>query len=51
MRGIADEIMARGDQILIKELERVKTLYNEWNPVSKAMKEIKFRLEPVRSKL
>lgn len=51
MRGVADEIMARGDQILIKELERVKKLYNDWNPVSKAMKEIKFRLEPVRSKL
>ena len=51
MRGIADEIMARGDQILIKELERVRKLYNDWNPVSKAMKEIKFRLEPVRSKL
>ncbi|KAG0268970.1 hypothetical protein BGZ95_002246 [Linnemannia exigua] len=51
MRGVADEIMARGDQILIKELERVKRLYNDWNPVSKAMKEIKFRLEPVRSKL
>ncbi|KAF9187439.1 hypothetical protein BGZ51_001286 [Haplosporangium sp. Z 767] len=51
MRGIADEITARGDQILIKELERLKRLYNEWNPVTKAMKEIKFRLEPVRSKL
>ncbi|KAF9175233.1 hypothetical protein BGX20_007383 [Mortierella sp. AD010] len=51
MRGIADEIMARGDQILIKELERLKKLYNEWNPVTKGMKEIKFRLEPVRSKL
>ncbi|KAF9276429.1 hypothetical protein BGZ68_010013 [Mortierella alpina] len=51
MRGIADEIIARGDQVLIKELERLKKLYIEWNPVSKAMKEIKFRLEPVRSKL
>ncbi|KAI1320400.1 hypothetical protein EDD11_001203 [Mortierella claussenii] len=51
MRGIADEIMARGDKILIKELERLKKLYNEWNPVTKGMKEIKFRLEPVRSKL
>lgn len=51
MRGIADEIMARGDQVLIKELERLKKLYNEWNPVTKGMKEIKFRLEPVRSKL
>jgi hypothetical protein len=51
MRGIADDIMARGDQVLIKELERLKRLYNEWNPVTKGMKEIKFRLEPVRSKL
>ncbi|CAO3573305.1 unnamed protein product [Mortierella alpina] len=51
MRGIADEIIARKDQVLIKELERLKKLYIEWNPVSKAMKEIKFRLEPVRSKL
>ncbi|KAF9958469.1 hypothetical protein BGZ72_000310 [Mortierella alpina] len=51
MRGIADEILARGDQVLIKELERLKRLYIEWNPVTKAMKEIKFRLEPVRSKL
>ncbi|KAF9938877.1 hypothetical protein BGZ67_010280 [Mortierella alpina] len=51
MRGIADEIIARGDQVLIKELDRLKKLYMEWNPVSKAMKEIKFRLEPVRSKL
>ncbi|KAG0305820.1 hypothetical protein BGZ98_003536, partial [Dissophora globulifera] len=51
MRGIADEIMSRGDQILIKELERLKRLYNEWNPVTKGMKEIKFRLEPLRSRL
>ncbi|KAG0051763.1 hypothetical protein BGZ83_003327 [Gryganskiella cystojenkinii] len=51
MRGVADEIMARGDQILIKELGRLQKLYSEWNPVSKGMKEIKFRLEPVRSKL
>ncbi|KAF9438004.1 hypothetical protein BGZ76_010208 [Entomortierella beljakovae] len=51
MRGVADEILARGDQILIKELERLKKLYNEWNPATKITKEIKFRLEPVRSKL
>ncbi|GJJ70942.1 hypothetical protein EMPS_03292 [Entomortierella parvispora] len=51
MRGVADEILARGDQILIKELGRLQKLYSEWNPVSKGMKEIKFRLEPVRSKL
>ncbi|KAI8602370.1 hypothetical protein EDD21DRAFT_303840 [Dissophora ornata] len=51
MRGIADEIMARGDQVLIKELERLMRLYNKWDPVTKGMKEIKFRLEPIRSKL
>ncbi|KAF9586455.1 hypothetical protein BGW38_004715 [Lunasporangiospora selenospora] len=51
MRGLADDIKTRGDQVLIKELDRVRSLYNEWNPVSKVMKEIKFRLEPVRAKL
>ncbi|CAO3571254.1 unnamed protein product [Mortierella alpina] len=51
MRGVMDEIKARGDEVLNEELERLKRLYDEWNPVSKGMKEIKFRLEPVRSKL
>lgn len=51
MRGVVDDIQARGDKVLMDELERLKELYDDWNPVSKAMKEIKFRLEPVRSKL
>ncbi|KAF9279128.1 hypothetical protein BGZ68_008122 [Mortierella alpina] len=51
MRGVMDEIKARGDEVLNEELERLKRLYDEWNPVSKGMKEIKFRLEPVRSRL
>lgn len=51
MRGVVDDIQARGDRVLTDELERLKELYDDWNPVSKAMKEIKFRLEPVRSKL
>ncbi|KAG0200484.1 hypothetical protein BGX28_006457 [Mortierella sp. GBA30] len=51
MRGVMDEIKVRGDEVLNEELERLKRLYDEWNPVSKGMKEIKFRLEPVRSKL
>ncbi|KAG0026483.1 hypothetical protein BGZ81_006324 [Podila clonocystis] len=51
MRGVVDDIQARGDKVLTDELERLKELYDDWNPVSKAMKEIKFRLEPVRSKL
>ncbi|KAG0283396.1 hypothetical protein BGZ96_012237 [Linnemannia gamsii] len=51
MRGVMDEIKARGDEVLNEEMERLKKLYDEWNPVSKGMKEIKFRLEPVRSRL
>ncbi|KAF9544089.1 hypothetical protein EC957_012384 [Mortierella hygrophila] len=51
MRGVMDEIEARGDEELNEEMDRLKKLYDEWNPVSKGMKEIKFRLEPVRSRL
>ncbi|KAF9928350.1 hypothetical protein FBU30_002431 [Linnemannia zychae] len=51
MRGVMDEIKARGDEVLNEEMDRLKKLYDEWNPTTKGMKEIKFRLEPVRSKL
>ncbi|KAF9134163.1 hypothetical protein BGW39_007901 [Mortierella sp. 14UC] len=47
MRGVMDEIKACGDEVLKAEMERLKKLYDEWNPVSKGMKEIKFRLEPL----
>ncbi|KAF9909020.1 hypothetical protein EC991_009203 [Linnemannia zychae] len=47
MRGVMDEIKASGDEALKAEMERLKKLYDEWNPVSKGMKEIKFRLEPL----
>ncbi|KAF9108520.1 hypothetical protein BGX29_010990 [Mortierella sp. GBA35] len=51
MRGVMDEIKSLGDEVLNEEMERLKKLYDEWSPVSKGMKEIKFRLEPVRSRL
>ncbi|KAG0049460.1 hypothetical protein BGZ83_005756 [Gryganskiella cystojenkinii] len=51
MRGVMDEIKSRGDKTLDGEMERLKKLYDDWKPVSKGMKEIKFRLEPLRSKL
>ncbi|KAF9419846.1 hypothetical protein BGZ94_009285 [Podila epigama] len=51
MRGMAEDIKARGDEGLAKGLEELRKLYSEWNPVTKGMKEIKYRLEPVRSKL
>ncbi|KAF9105490.1 hypothetical protein BGX27_009586 [Mortierella sp. AM989] len=35
MRGVMDEIKALGNDILAKEMERLKKLYDEWNPVSK----------------
>lgn len=51
MRGVMDELKSLGSEVLDREMERLQNLYDEWNPISKAMKEIKFRLEPVRSKL
>ncbi|KAG0230974.1 hypothetical protein BGW42_000558 [Actinomortierella wolfii] len=51
MRGIMEEIMRLGDEALTKEFERLQQLYDKWTPTTKGMKEIKFRLEPVRSKL
>ena len=51
MRGVVEEIKALGNEVLNEEMERLKKLYDEWNPVNKGMKEIKFRLEPVRSRL
>ncbi|KAG0357175.1 hypothetical protein BG005_003839 [Podila minutissima] len=51
MRGMAEDIKARGDESLAKGLEELQRMYNDWNPVTKGMKEIKYRLEPVRSKL
>ncbi|KAG0258908.1 hypothetical protein BG011_002994 [Mortierella polycephala] len=51
MRGVMDELKALGNKALDEEMERLKELYDEWDPVSKGMKEIKFRLEPLRFKL
>ncbi|KAI7820054.1 hypothetical protein BC939DRAFT_399779 [Gamsiella multidivaricata] len=51
MRGVMDELKALGVGVLNEEMERLKKLYDDWNPATKGMKEIKFRLEPVRSKL
>lgn len=51
MRGVMDELKALGNKVLDEEMERLKELYDDWDPVSKGMKEIKFRLEPLRFKL
>ncbi|KAF9153989.1 hypothetical protein DFQ26_000380 [Actinomortierella ambigua] len=51
MRGIMEEIGRLGDEELSKGLEHLKQLYEKWVPATKGLKEIKFRLEPVRSKL
>ncbi|KAF9360414.1 hypothetical protein BGX34_007780 [Mortierella sp. NVP85] len=47
MRGVMDELKSLGSEVLDREMERLMKLYDEWSPVSKAMKEIKFRLEPL----
>ncbi|GAM89050.1 hypothetical protein ANO11243_070840 [Dothideomycetidae sp. 11243] len=49
MRGILEEPVVKKDmQDEVKELIR---LFDEWKPTSKALKDVKFRLEAVKSKL
>ncbi|KAI9029069.1 hypothetical protein CLU79DRAFT_696448 [Phycomyces nitens] len=51
MRGIFDDILIANDPILSQELKNLKTLYDSWNPASAKLREIKFRLEPLKAKL
>lgn len=49
MRGILEEPTVKKDmQAEVQELIR---LFDEWKPTSKALKDVKFRLEAVKSKL
>lgn len=49
MRGILEEEVVRRQ--LGEELQMLLRLFEEWKPVSKGLKDIKFRLEAIRSKL
>jgi len=49
MRGILEEDVVRKE--MGGEIEELLRLFEEWKPVSKGLKDVKFRLEAVRSKL
>jgi hypothetical protein len=49
MRGVLEEEYVRAE--LLPEVNELVKEYDAWKPVSKALKDVKFRLEGVRSKL
>lgn len=49
MRGILEEDKVRKE--LGEECGRLLGLFEEWRPVSKGLKDVRFRLEALRSKL
>ncbi|KAI7862603.1 hypothetical protein BDF14DRAFT_1735855 [Spinellus fusiger] len=51
MRGIFDDENILKDPELSRELENLRALYDRWHPSSSKLREIKFRLEPLKAKL
>lgn len=51
MRGIWDDPRILDDNTLSSELDRLQDLFDKWNPTSARLKEIKFRLEPLKARL
>ncbi|GAA5805893.1 hypothetical protein HPULCUR_011419 [Helicostylum pulchrum] len=51
MRGIWDDPRILSDETLNHELEELQDLFDKWNPTSAKLKEIKFRLEPLKARL
>ncbi|KAI7859581.1 hypothetical protein BDC45DRAFT_432026 [Circinella umbellata] len=51
MRGICDDAAVLSDQILRQELQKLRTLFEQWVPANAKLREIKFRLEPLRARL
>lgn len=49
MRGVLEEEFVRRE--LWRETEQLLKLFEEWKPSSKVLKDVKFRLEAVKSKL
>jgi hypothetical protein len=49
MRGLLEEDFVKKE--LGKEVEELLSMFEEWKPTGKQLKDVKFRLEGVRSKL
>lgn len=51
LRGILEDPRLRKNPSLVQEVEGLKELFDQWEPVSRAMRDLKFRLEPIRARL
>ena len=49
MRGLLEEEFVRRE--LGKEVDELLGMFEAWKPTSKALKDVRFRLEAVKSKL
>ena len=49
MRGLLEEEFVKKE--LGQEVEELLSMFEEWKPTGKQLKDVKFRLEGVRSKL
>jgi hypothetical protein len=49
MRGLLEEEFVKRD--MGREVEELLAMFEEWKPTGKQLKDVKFRLEAVRSKL
>ncbi|KAI8341398.1 hypothetical protein BC941DRAFT_347453 [Chlamydoabsidia padenii] len=49
MRGVFDD--PRVMQVFGDELDRLRTLFDQWHPKTARLREIKFRLEPIKARL
>ncbi|KAI9473405.1 MAG: hypothetical protein EXX96DRAFT_487849 [Benjaminiella poitrasii] len=51
VRGIWDDRRIHEDERLSSELVQLQGLFDQWHPATTRLKEIKFRLEPLRARL
>jgi hypothetical protein len=49
MRGLLEEEFVKRE--LGQEVEELLNMFDDWKPVSKGLKDVKFRLEAVKSRL
>lgn len=49
MHGICSDPLILSDEVLKKDLARLLTLFEDWNPTSTRLRELKFRLDPIRT--
>ncbi|RKP22361.1 hypothetical protein SYNPS1DRAFT_20172 [Syncephalis pseudoplumigaleata] len=51
MRGLLEDSRLRKNKALLRDIEQLQRQFEQWEPVSRPMKELKFRLEPLRARL